>query len=192
MNIMYVDTTTSDLVVALIRDNDVIDVSQKAMGVKHSETLCNRVAELLRVAKISFDDIDAYACAIGPGSFTGIRIGISTVKGYATANDKPFIAVNCLQAIAYSSICKGHGLAVIDAGNGYYLYSSKNGTCQSVVPYDDEAAQNAATANGATEYLDGAVKIVRDKYMQGDFDEKLVPLYIRRSQAELNREKAGK
>lgn len=186
MNILYIDTTTSDLVVALVKDNNVISVSQKAMGVKHSETLCNKVAELLATANTTFNDVDAYACSIGPGSFTGIRIGISTVKGYATVNGKPYIAVNCLQAIACSDNCHGKGFAVIDAGNGYYFYSKKDGVCQSVVPYDDISVKNAVTADGAVEYLDGAVKIIREKYRQGNFDDNLTPLYIRRSQAELN------
>ena len=186
MNILYIDTTTSDLVCALVKDKDIISVSQKAMGVKHSETLCNKVAELLAKANVTFADIDAYACAIGPGSFTGIRIGISTVKGYSTANPKPCIAVNCLQAIACSHNCNGNGSSVIDAGNGYYFYSNANGTCATVVPYDDEVVKNAATADGAVDYLDGAVEIIRNKYSQGKFDESLTPLYIRRSQAEVN------
>lgn len=186
MNVLYIDTTTSDLIVALVRDCDIINVSERAMGVRHSETLCNKVAELLAVANITFADIDAYACAVGPGSFTGIRIGISTLKGYATAVPKPYIAVNCLQAISCSRTCNGNGVAVIDAGNGYYFYSNATGTCSSVVAYDDERIKGAATADGATEYFDGAVNIIRQKYASGNFDEMLTPLYIRRSQAEIN------
>ena len=189
MNISYVDTTTSDIVVALIRKNDVVDVSQKAMGVKHSETLCDKVDELLKTASISFDDIDAYACAIGPGSFTGIRIGISTVKGYATARPKPYIAVNCLEAIAHSANCKGNGCAVIDAGNGYYYYNVTSGTAPAVMPYDSDCVLNCAKADGATDYFDGAVKLIRDKFNKGEFDVNLTPLYIRKSQAEINLKK---
>lgn len=186
MNILFIDTTTSDLVVALVRNNDVISVSQKAMGVKHSETLCNKVAELLDAASVTFDDIDAYACAIGPGSFTGIRIGISIVKGYATAKLKPYIAVSCLQAIACSANCNGNGVAVIDAGNGYYYYDDASGTCPTVMPYDNERVKGAATADGAMDYLDGAIEIIRSRYNRAEFDDNLTPLYIRRSQAEVN------
>lgn len=192
MKILYVDTTTSDLVVALIRENDVIDLSQKAMGVKHSETLCNKVEELLKTAEVSFNDLDAYACAIGPGSFTGIRIGISTIKGYATAYPKPLISVNCLEAIACSPGCNGNGFSVIDAGNGYYCYSYLVGTLDCVISYDDEILQIAATANGGTDYLDGAAYIVRNKFNNGEFNDNLTPLYIRKSQAEINLKKADK
>ena len=186
MKVLYIDTTTSDLVVALIKENEIISVSQKSMGVKHSETLCNKVAELLTTCNITFDDIDAYACAIGPGSFTGIRIGISTVKGYASANFKPYISVNCLEAIARSVNCNGNGSAVIDAGNGYYFYSKESGVCSTVVPYDDGCVNSAATANGAVDYLDGAVEIIRNKFQCAEYDETIAPLYIRRSQAEIN------
>ena len=186
MKILYVDTTTSDLVVALIKENEVIDLSQRAMGVKHSETLCAKVAELLQIAETSFGDLDAYACAIGPGSFTGIRIGISTIKGYATACPKPYIAVNCLEAIACSPNCNGNGFSVIDAGNGYYCYSYFAGTLDHVISYDDEICKAAATANGGADCLDGAAEIVRNKFNCGQFDDNLTPLYIRKSQAEIN------
>lgn len=190
MNILYIDTTTSDLVVALIKEDEVISVSQKAMGVKHSETLCNKVAELLKTAEVSFNELDAYACAIGPGSFTGIRIGISTIKGYATACPKPYISVNCLEAIAYSKNCRGSGFSVIDAGNGYYFYNYQGGTLPFVISYDDEVVRVCAKADGGVDYLDGAADIIRDKFNHGKFDENLTPLYIRKSQAEINLKKA--
>ena len=186
MKVLFIDTTTSDLVVAIIKDNDIDSVSQKAMGVKHSETLCNKVGDLLKAANTTFGDIDAYACAVGPGSFTGIRIGISTIKGYASACSKPYIAVNCLEAIACSANCNGKGFSVIDAGNGYYAYNCSVGTVPHVISYDDEIVAVSAKADGAVDYLDGAAKIIRDRYNDGDFDKTLTPLYIRKSQAELN------
>ena len=81
MKILFIDTTTSDIAVAVIKDNEIYNVSQRDAGVKHSQTLCGKVSEVLELSKIGFDDLDAYACAVGPGSFTGIRIGISTLKG---------------------------------------------------------------------------------------------------------------
>ena len=187
MRILYVDTTTPDLVVAVVTDNEIINVTAPNIGVHHSEMLCDKVDEALKAAKIAFSDLDGYACAIGPGSFTGIRIGISTVKGYHTAVKLPYIAVCCLEAIAQSKTCGAKGSAVIDAGNGYYFadYNSKVAPC--LISYDDERVHNAGRANSATDYFDGAIAIVREKYASGDFDDGLTPLYIRRSQAEENR-----
>lgn len=184
MKILYIDTTTSDLVVSVVEDNLIFDVSQRAMGVKHSETLCNKVAEVLLKTGLAFSDFDAYACAVGPGSFTGIRIGISTIKGYHTAVKRPYIAINSLEAIAVSNFCGAKGSAVIDAGNGYY-YADERDVLPSVIKYDDDRAVNAGKANGACDYLDGAAKLIRERFIESKFDSDLTPVYIRKSQAEI-------
>ena len=82
MKVLCVDTTTADLVVAIVHENKIEDFSVRGCGTRHSETLCNRVDFALKQSGLTFSDIDAFACCIGPGSFTGIRIGIATLKGY--------------------------------------------------------------------------------------------------------------
>ena len=181
---LFIDTTTADLVVAVVRENSIDNYSCANLGTRHSETLCQRVNEALEKSHMTFDDFDAYACAIGPGSFTGIRIGIATVKGYVLAAPKPIISVNCLEAIACSQNCGAAQSAIIDAGNGYYFADYANGVLPTLVPYDDVRTQVAGKCNGAIAYLDGVAEIVRKKFSEGAFDNALSPLYIRRSQAE--------
>lgn len=82
MKVLCVDTTTADLVVAIVHENKIEDFSVRGCGTRHSETLCNRVDFALKQSGLTFSDIDAFACCVGPGSFTGIRIGIATLKGY--------------------------------------------------------------------------------------------------------------
>ena len=187
MKILYVDTTTPDLVVAVVEDNKITDVTAAAVGVHHSEMLCDKVTEALRQANVTFRDLDAYACAIGPGSFTGIRIGISTVKGYCTAVKLPYVGVNCLEAIATSRNCNARGSAIIDAGNGYYYADYNGGIAPTLINYDDERASSAGRAQSAVDYFDGAVELIRKRFAEGRFDRELTPLYIRRSQAEENK-----
>ena len=187
MKILFIDTTTPDLVVAVVEDNKITDVTEKSVGVHHSEMLCDKVNEALLNANVKFSDLSAYACAIGPGSFTGIRIGVSTVKGYCTAVELPVVGVNCLEAIATSPKCGACGSAIIDAGNGLYYADYANGVAPTLVSYDDERAKNAGRAESAVDYFDGAVEIIRKRFSSGNFDESLTPLYIRRSQAEENR-----
>ena len=187
MKVLYIDTTTPDLVVAVVEQNEITDVTAAAIGVHHSEMLCDKVAEALNKAKITFDDLDAYACAIGPGSFTGIRIGISTVKGYRTAKPLPYLSVCCLEAIARSAKRGAKGSAIIDAGNGYYFADYNSGIAPLLISYEDERAQKAGRANSATDYFDGAVSLIREKFASGNFESELTPLYVRRSQAEENR-----
>jgi len=186
MKVLYVDTTTADLVVAVVEENKISDFSQRNSGTRHSETLCTCVANALKECDITFDDLDAYACAVGPGSFTGIRIGVSTLKGYCLAVSKPLISVNCLEAIACSAQCGNRGRAVIDAGNGYYFadYSTCTPVAPCLVAYDDERISGCGTANAANQYFDGAVDVVRKKFAQKEFADELEPCYIRRSQAE--------
>ena len=187
MKILYIDTTTPDLVVAVVEDNKITDVTAKAVGVHHSEMLCDRVTEALNKARVKFTDLSAYACAIGPGSFTGIRIGVSTVKGYCTAVELPVIGVNCLEAIATSVKCEARGSAIIDAGNGYYFADYASGVAPCLVSYEDERVLHAGRAESAVDYFDGAIEIIRKRFENKQFDESLTPLYIRRSQAEENR-----
>lgn len=186
MKILYVDTTTADLIVALVEDNKISDFSRQNLGTRHSETLCNCVADALSRSGLSFNDLDAYACAVGPGSFTGIRIGISTLKGYCLAVDKPLISVNCLEAISNSAQCGKKGRAVIDAGNGYYFadYLIENAAQPCLVPYDGDCVKGCGTASVGSQYLDGAVDLVRRKFAKKEFVMELEPCYIRRSQAE--------
>ena len=187
MKILYVDTTTPDLVVAVVEENSITNVTAPSVGVHHSEMLCGKVEEALKKAKCDFSDLSAYACAIGPGSFTGIRIGISTVKGYCTAVSLPYISVCCLEAIARSVACGAKGSAAIDAGNGYYFADYNACVQPMLISYDDERANAAGKANSAVDYFDGAVGLIREKLNSGDFSTELTPLYIRRSQAEENR-----
>ena len=187
MKILYIDTTTPDLVVAVVEQNKIVNVTAPTVGTHHSEMLCKKVDEALKKAQIDFCDLDAYACAIGPGSFTGIRIGISTVKGYCTARQLPYVSVCCLEAIARSEVCGSKGSAAIDAGNGYYFADYNASTPPMLVSYDDERVKNAGTADSATDYFDGAIELIREKFASGNFDSELTPLYIRRSQAEENR-----
>ena len=87
--------------VAIGRDDVIIDESFQNSGVTHSETLLPMAAELLERNNLKVSDVDLIACAAGPGSFTGIRIGVSTVKGLSWAADKKCIGISTAEAMAY-------------------------------------------------------------------------------------------
>ena len=74
------------------------------LGNTHSETILPMVESILKLSGYTADDIDIFACSEGPGSFTGIRIGASTIKGLAFSTDKPCIGVSTLEALAYNLI----------------------------------------------------------------------------------------
>lgn len=184
MKILLIDTTTKDLILKIITDDGIYDGSIAELGTKHSETLCLAVQMLLDKTGLTLSDMSAYACGIGPGSFTGIRIGVSTVKGYVVACPKPLIELNNLQAISVSDNCCNVGSAVIDAGNGYYFADYVNNVSPCLIGYDDEVAERCHKVSSAVEYADGLVKLALSKYNNKDFSSTLTPLYIRKSQAE--------
>ncbi|MBQ8075176.1 MAG: tRNA (adenosine(37)-N6)-threonylcarbamoyltransferase complex dimerization subunit type 1 TsaB [Oscillospiraceae bacterium] len=102
--------------VALVRDGELVAQSFQCSGLTHSKTLLPMAEDMLKNTDLSLRDIDLIACAHGPGSFTGIRIGIATVKGLAWALEKPCAGVSTLEAMAWNGVSTG-GLicAVMDA-----------------------------------------------------------------------------
>ena len=102
--------------VALCEDGRLISQVIQCSGLTHSRTLLPMAEDLLRNSETEMKQFDCFAVAQGPGSFTGIRIGIATVKGLAWAADKPCIGVSTLAAMAWNGVAAG-GLicAVMDA-----------------------------------------------------------------------------
>ena len=102
--------------VTLCEDGRLISQVIQCSGLTHSRTLLPMAEDLLKNAETEMKQIDCFAVAQGPGSFTGIRIGIATVKGLAWAADKPCIGVSTLAAMAWNGVAAG-GLicAVMDA-----------------------------------------------------------------------------
>lgn len=93
--------------VALCEDGRLISQVIQCSGLTHSRTLLPMAEDLLRNSETEMKQIDCFAVAQGPGSFTGIRIGIATVKGLAWAADKPCIGVSTLAAMAWNGVAAG-------------------------------------------------------------------------------------
>ncbi|MBN2509293.1 MAG: tRNA (adenosine(37)-N6)-threonylcarbamoyltransferase complex dimerization subunit type 1 TsaB [Spirochaetales bacterium] len=100
MNILAIDTSSEILDIAL-RKEDEIHVLTKTAGLRHSELLLPGISYLLESADLGLEDIHLIVCAKGPGSFTGLRIGISTAKGICAGTGIPLVSVPTLDALAY-------------------------------------------------------------------------------------------
>lgn len=105
------DSSARAASVCLLEDENILGEFFINTKLTHSQTLMPMVNSLLESVQIRINDIDTFAVSAGPGSFTGIRIGISIVKGMALALDKPCIAVSTLEAMAYNFI--GNNCTVI-------------------------------------------------------------------------------
>lgn len=101
---LAIDTATKTAGVALLRDEATLVEYFFNLDVNHSETVLPAVHQGLSLAGIGVDDVDLFALTVGPGSFTGLRIGASTVKGLALATGKPVVGVSSLEALAYNAV----------------------------------------------------------------------------------------
>ncbi len=100
MKILSLDSTSVTASVAITENGKTLAENFINNGLTHSQTLMPLVEKTLKDADVSVKDIDLFAVTNGPGSFTGVRIGIASVKGMADALNKPCFAVSTLEAIA--------------------------------------------------------------------------------------------
>ena len=133
MKILSIDTSSSICSVAILEDTKIIKEMHNFSEKEHSETLMPMIDELFKTSNLSLDNIGLIACSVGPGSFTGIRIGIATVKAFADAKNIPVVGVNSLEAMAYLGVSqKGDGeyVSILDARNDnvyFAIYKMKKG-----------------------------------------------------------------
>lgn len=104
--ILGIETATEVCSVSLLQDGKMISYKESAGNNEHSRLLTPFIDEVLTVAGIKPDKLDAVAVSMGPGSYTGLRIGVSAAKGLCYALDKPLIAVGTLQAMAAQVMAK--------------------------------------------------------------------------------------
>jgi len=122
MNILGIDTSTKKANVCLEFNNKIIDKSIDN-EITHSEKLLPLVDDVLKAENISLKEIDYLACCTGPGSFTGIRIGIATVKAFAKTLNVPIFAVSSLDILAYTNVASDYVISIMDAKNSRIYYS---------------------------------------------------------------------
>jgi len=102
MKLLAIETSTMIGSVALTDDNELLAEYQIGIRATYSDILFPAIDHILKSANVSIQEVDAFALAQGPGSFTALRIGISVIKGLALANNKPVIAIPSLDALAHN------------------------------------------------------------------------------------------
>jgi len=181
MKILSIDTSSNICTIAVLEDNKILKEVHNRSEREHSETLMPMIDELLESLNLRLDDMNLIACTRGPGSFTGIRIGIATVKAFADAKNIPIIGINSLEALAYTGIIQrgdGEYVSVIDAKNDnvyFAIYKYKN------KKFSIYKSPEAISYTEITKYIDNLKLPV---YFVGDVNaEKIEPLYLARISA---------
>ena len=186
MYTMAFDTSTRSGSVALLKQDSVLAEILLNSGKNHSESVLPAVGEVLRFSGLQIRDVDLFAVTSGPGSFTGLRIGISIVKGLALAASKPVAAVSTLDALAYNLFYAPMAICpLLDAKKGQ-IYAAvyrprKSGAPERAGPevVADPQAFFASirqdvifTGDGATIYVHLMEKMLRGRFY-------VAPLHLR-------------
>ncbi len=110
MKILGLDTSTLMTTCAVIDDDNLIGEFSLSLDMSHSEALVPMIKSLLDNLNLRVEDMDGFAISTGPGSFTGLRIGLATAKAFSHVSNKPIIGVSSLQVLALNAV--GHEIVV--------------------------------------------------------------------------------
>ncbi|MDX8552121.1 tRNA (adenosine(37)-N6)-threonylcarbamoyltransferase complex dimerization subunit type 1 TsaB [Tenacibaculum sp. 1B UA] len=115
--ILHIETATKNCSVSVAEKGELLAIQELNDGnYSHAEKLHPFIQQVMQEAKLSFSNIDAVAVSKGPGSYTGLRIGVSAAKGLCFAFDKPLISIETLQSLAYKvNIEEGVIIPMLDA-----------------------------------------------------------------------------
>ena len=138
MLILAFESSARAASVAVVEDGRLISQYSQCSGLTHSRTLLPMAEDMLKNAELSLDTVDLFAVAHGPGSFTGIRIGVAAAKGLAFAADKPAVGVSTLAAMARNvAFCDGLVICAMDARRQQVynaLFEAKDGRLTRLTP----------------------------------------------------------
>lgn len=139
MNILGIDSSGPVASCAVMAGGRIAHSIALNHGLTHSEALMPAVEEAMRASGLTCADVDAFAAVAGPGSFTGVRIGVCTAKGLAHAAGKPCAAVHALEALAMNFFGFGLVCPILDARRGQVycaLFDTSDGLPRRVAPDD--------------------------------------------------------
>ena len=163
MKLLALETTAKAASCAVLDNGVPLATAWQATGLTHSRTLLPMVEDMLKNSELKLQDMDAIAVAAGPGSFTGLRIGIAGVKGLAWAADKPCVPVSTLEAMAWP-LCHLEGIIVcaMDARRQQIynaVFLAEGGT---LTRLREDRAISLEDAAADCRDLDGPITIVGD------------------------------
>ena len=163
MKILAFDSTAKAASVAVCEDERLLGLYNIDNGLTQSELLLPMAENLLSSLKLSFSDVELFAAAGGPGSFTGVRIGVSLIKGLAFGRELPCVSVSTIEALAENiSTLEGILVPVMDARRGQFytaIFRSNGDFAERLTPdaamSKEELAEELKKYSGEKIYLSG-------------------------------------
>lgn len=148
MKILSIDTASNICGLSILENTNLICQLDQNTGRTHSENLMPMIKQAFEQSNLTLKDIDLLVCDKGPGSFTGIRIGVATVKAFHDSLAIPCIGVTSLEALAYSVKQDGVIVSILDCKNDncyFGLYERKNGVITELMEPQAETLETALT-----------------------------------------------
>lgn len=140
MIVLSIDSATDAATVAVVSDDQILGEMNFANKKQHSVLIMPMIDGLLKSLDLTINDIDGFVISKGPGSFTGLRIGMATIKGLSLGSSKPYVSISSLDSLAYNLYgTKGIVCPIMDAlrENVYCgLYKFENGEMIKLMDYD--------------------------------------------------------
>ena len=196
MLILAFETSAKAASVALMQDEKIIGSSYQNTGLTHSQTLMVMAEDLLKQCGFAPSNVSHVAVAAGPGSFTGVRIGVAAAKGFAWGGEIPCCGVSTLEAMALWRVCEDRAISVADlcaqlaALDGpIYLVGDGSLLCKKAFP--DAILPPEHRMHQRAEGVAIAAKAAIDRGETCDGNA-LTPNYLRLSQAERERKEKEK
>ena len=174
MNILAFDTSTSNESIAISRNGQIIaDMTTKTKRT-HSERLLPTVESLLAQTDMKLEDISAIAVSIGPGSFTGLRIGLSTAKGLCFGLKIPLYTTSTLRSLANNACMNSSKIcALLDAGRDEYYYAVYSSDLTEIrMPSFAQIGQIAQTVGDETMFIGPVNSKIKQAISDSDIKSK--------------------
>lgn len=171
MRILAVDTSSAVATVAIVDGEKLVCEEILNNKLTHSETIMPMIKAVLDKSELQVSDIDVFAAVTGPGSFTGLRIGVSAVKALAHAVNKPCVAVSTLEAMAYNFVFSDKLICpIMDARRGEVynaVYRFNNDAAEEVRAERaitlEECCQDIKTIGKQTVFLGDGLPVFRER-----------------------------
>lgn len=201
MNYLAIDTSGKNLTIIICKDGEIFKYFDSECGVNHSVSLMPKIEQLALESNFDFKSADFFSAVVGAGSFTGIRIGVSTIKAMCFAYSKPCLSITSFDTLAYNEF-SGKILSIIDAKhNAYYVcgyqdrkvilepcYVSKEQVLELLEEYVGVCATQTDLPIKSVDISLGLINAIQNNLDKVTYDlEALCPLYVRKSQAEEGR-----
>lgn len=193
LRILAIDTSLGGCSIALWQEDTVASVMRETESGLQSRRLLPMIEELLAKHGVNYSDCDAIACTIGPGGFTGIRVGLAAARALTFAMRKPLIGLTTLEVIAYGSRLRGDILSAINASRGQY-YVQRFRIMDTLQPISEAMLVDEkllpALGHGAKivqepPTAENVAALAAQKWEQGQREFPIAPLYIREPDAKL-------